>query len=69
MKEENSKTSYEIVFESLLNIGYSEEEAGELLSGVIEEQRKFSKLACQLNQILKKDEQSSEVFYSRRLYS
>lgn len=62
MEEENSKTSYEIVFESLLNIGYSEEEAGELLSGVIEEQRKFSKLARQLNLMLKKDEQSSEVF-------
>ena len=53
MKEENSKTSYEIVFESLLNNGYSEKEGGELLCGVIEEQRKFTKLADQINQILK----------------
>ena len=53
MEEENSKTSYEIVFESLLNNGYSEKEGGELLYGVIEEQRKFTKLAEQINQILK----------------
>ena len=52
MVEEKNKTSYEIVFESLLNNDYSEKEGEELLSRVIEEQRKFTKLADQINQIL-----------------
>ena len=53
MKEENSKTSYEIVFESLLNNGYSEKQGEELLCGIIEEQRKITNLADQINQILR----------------
>lgn len=53
MKEENSKTSYEIVFESLLNNGYSEKQGEELLCGIIEEQRIITKLANQINQVLK----------------
>jgi len=55
MKEENSKTSYEIVFESLLNNGYSEKDGEELLCRAIEEQRKFTKLADQINRILRND--------------
>ena len=53
MEEENSKTSYEIVFDFLLNNGYSEMEGEELLSRVIEEQRIITKLANQINQVLK----------------
>ena len=53
MEEENNKTSYEIVFDFLLNNGYSEMEGEELLSRVIEEQRIITKLANQINQVLK----------------
>ena len=52
MKEENSKTSYEIVFESLLNNGYSEKEGEELLYRAMQEQIEFPKTIGRINQIL-----------------
>jgi len=62
MKEEKSKTSYEIVFESLLNEGYSEKEAEILLCEVIDEQRKLTKLADQIDQILKNSRTNHFLF-------
>ena len=46
------KTSYMIVFDALLEVGYSEEEAEQLLCDIITDQRNYDNYAQRLHNIL-----------------
>lgn len=47
--------SYDIIFDALLDAGYSESEAEQLICDVIEDQKDFDDIAKRIHKILQKD--------------